>query len=64
MKDVLAGIKLEKHRNVQEVNQRLLVHLEAPAVTDNRRGDKYVPGKLSFFYVPKRVSQVVMHILS
>ena len=47
MEDVLAGIKfkLEKHQNVQEVSQRLLVNLAVPAVTENCRDDKYVPGK-------------------
>ena len=46
MEDVLAGIKLVNYRNVQKISQRLLVNLKAPTVTENRRDDKYVLGKL------------------
>ena len=39
--------KLEKHRNVHEVSESLLVNLEAPAVAVHRRDDKYVQRKLN-----------------
>ena len=29
--------KVKKHQNIQEVSQRLLVNLEAPAVTENQQ---------------------------
>ena len=39
MEDELWGIKLEKHQNVHEVNQSLLLNLEAPAIAMNHQGD-------------------------
>ena len=34
---ILAGMELEKHRNVHKVSLSLPINMEAPAVTENRR---------------------------
>ena len=34
---ILAGMELEKHRNVHKVSLSLPTNMEAPAVTENRR---------------------------
>ena len=41
---LLAGMELERHRNVHKVSLNLPINMEAPAVTENRRD--YNVGKL------------------
>lgn len=42
MEDELWGIKLEKHQNVHQVNQSLLLNLETPAIAMNHQDDTIV----------------------
>ena len=51
---ILAGMKLEKYRNDQEVSQSFLANMEAPDVTENHR-DYNVRKSLK---CSKRASQV------
>ena len=64
MEDKLGGIKMEKHQNVQEVSQSLLVNLEAHGVAvlvDHRDYKCYKDNQTCHENAPKRenLSQVL-----